>query len=467
MTHLTALLRKPQKIIFEMGNLVDETYTGSFNATLTATYYSPLGISPAHPANLVLPISHQRSDKGQPSHFSLPGQRAISSLELPKNSIRAVVSVSASGNGAEEFWYTNVPNAYTRTFGKNALPGYGPYREIQVLVDGKVAGFVWPFTTIFTGGFVPSLWSPIVAPTAFDLPEYEVDITPFLPQLLSGDGEHTIEFVIFSYDSTTKALSRDLGNDWLVSGRVFVWTDPDEDWVTTGSLLQHDVSQPFFNFLPIIELDSQGNNKSIQLSLSTYNNIAVLSTINTSTGKFSAFWLQGLRYESSTKLLDGGYKQFISTSTAVTETTVAYGTRRYRYSLGLDTAFTPRKDWSGFDVVADINIGINVAGSGKWVDGNRIGDGKMGTQFEGHSTWGSNRAGGGVSSQVWGEVRPPRDEESVGSYARRVDAVGGDLVKDWESINGVEKTVVDYGDYEAVWGPEAEERLEMERLWVV
>lgn len=38
-----SLWRRQQKVIFDLGNLVDERYTAAFNATLTATFFTPAG----------------------------------------------------------------------------------------------------------------------------------------------------------------------------------------------------------------------------------------------------------------------------------------------------------------------------------------------------------------------------------------------------------------------------------------
>ena len=417
----------------DMGNLVDEVYTGSFNATLTATYYSPVPIAPAEPADLILPISAQRSAQGQPSHFRLPAEIAAASLDLPKNAIRAVVSVSASGNADEEFWYTNVDSAYTRTFEKTTLLGNGPFREIQVLIDETPAGFIWPVPTIFTGGIVPSLWRPIVSPSAFDLPEYEIDITPFLPILLDGE-EHTIELQILSYDSTTDELSTSIGNDWLVSAKVFVWTDADADWKTTGTLHQHHVSPPLFRFKPLV---SDGN-ATLATDFVASRNLAIISTVQTSAGSVTATWMQGLHYDSYTQLSSNGNKQNLHTTTAGTETTVAFGSRHFRHNpLVLTTEFIPRD--KGFELTADLSLGINALGSGKWSDGVRITAGKMGTQMHGTANWVSDKGGDGVTSQVFASVGGLRDVESVGSYGRRVNAVGGVLESDWEKVNSLQE----------------------------
>ncbi|KAL9941253.1 hypothetical protein ACHAP9_002429 [Verticillium nonalfalfae] len=60
MTEFLALWKSPQTIIFELGNLVDEMYTGSFNCTLTATFFKSQVIRQHQggtPADMIIPIS--------------------------------------------------------------------------------------------------------------------------------------------------------------------------------------------------------------------------------------------------------------------------------------------------------------------------------------------------------------------------------------------------------------------------
>lgn len=65
-----------------------------------------------------------------------------------------------------------MPTSYTNTWSAvgTTLHGYSSFREIQVLIDGVLAGVAWPFATVFTGGIVPALWRPLVSITAYDLP---------------------------------------------------------------------------------------------------------------------------------------------------------------------------------------------------------------------------------------------------------------------------------------------------------
>ena len=88
---------------------------------------------------------------------------------------------------AAQFWWSNVPQSEINTFPKyGQLLGYSPFREVQLFIDGMLAGVAWPFPIIFTGGVVPGLWRPIVGIDAFDLKEDEIDITSWLPLLCDG-----------------------------------------------------------------------------------------------------------------------------------------------------------------------------------------------------------------------------------------------------------------------------------------
>lgn len=64
----------------------------------------------------------------------------------------------ASGNGQEEFWYFDPVNGfYSHPYAGTAY-GNGPFREVRLLIDGKLAGVAFPYAVIFTGGIIPAAW---------------------------------------------------------------------------------------------------------------------------------------------------------------------------------------------------------------------------------------------------------------------------------------------------------------------
>ena len=170
--------------------------------------------------------------------MSLPNDNGTVSVTFPRNVKSALVSIMASGNGAEEFWYTNVPSEYVNTFQSNPgwLYGYSPFREIDLLIDGKLAGVSWPFPLLFTGGVDPGLWRPIVGIDAYDLPTFEIDVTPWLPLLCDGKS-HTFGLKVVGYDSSVQGEIGTIGENWYVTGSIFVWLDT-AGKQTTGSVSQ-------------------------------------------------------------------------------------------------------------------------------------------------------------------------------------------------------------------------------------
>jgi hypothetical protein len=147
------LWKQPQKIIFDLGNIIDQTYTGPFNTTLTATYFTES--VKVTPADVILPLSAKLSSTGRASAWNVPQTKALDSFTIPRNAKKAIFSLSACGQMDEEFWWSNVPSSTTQTFSNNTLLGFSPFREVQLLIDGNLAGVAWPFPVIFTGGVVP------------------------------------------------------------------------------------------------------------------------------------------------------------------------------------------------------------------------------------------------------------------------------------------------------------------------
>jgi hypothetical protein len=151
MSAYLSLFKESQKIIFDLGNLVDDTYTGLWNTTLTASFFTAEDTIEA--ADMIIPVSSHQSASDKPSIFRVPESKAINSLVLPRNIKKAVFSISSCGQAAEEFWWANVLSSDTAVFGnETTLYGYSPIREVQLWIDGLLAGVAFPFPVIFTGG---------------------------------------------------------------------------------------------------------------------------------------------------------------------------------------------------------------------------------------------------------------------------------------------------------------------------
>ncbi|KAF5377299.1 hypothetical protein D9615_006388 [Tricholomella constricta] len=194
-THFTFLFAQEGDLMMDFSNIIapELLLDGVFDVTLAATFYAPTAKFPVpQTADLILPLSNLSPTL--PNFFTIDDDLgAETKISLPENTVEAFVEIFCSGNSAEEFWYLNTPDEFVPYFPESTgVVGKGPFREVQVLVDGKLAGVVWPYAVIYTGGITPSNWRPLTSYGAYDAPTYWIDITPFLPTLLARNVAHTI-----------------------------------------------------------------------------------------------------------------------------------------------------------------------------------------------------------------------------------------------------------------------------------
>ena len=210
----------------DVGNYVVGPYNGTFNATLSISFYNLQRTRTGRLPDEIIPLSKTDAD-GVSTYFSLPDDESSTSITIPEGTSRLALEVFASGNGQEEFWYSNVPDEYSNTFAPwNAtFLGQGPFREVTVYIDKYPVGVLWPFEVIFTGGICPGFWRPIVGHRTFDLPAYTFDFTPYIDFLRQG--KHNIRFKIRGQPHTLQ--------NWYVSGHLRVWSSNTSSLAPSGS----------------------------------------------------------------------------------------------------------------------------------------------------------------------------------------------------------------------------------------
>lgn len=237
---------------------------------------------------------------------------------------------------------------------------------MQVLIDGKLAGVQWPFPVIFTGGVVPGLWSPMVGIDAFDLKEYEIDITPWLPVLCDGN-QHTFSMkVVGLSDSGGNAatLSETVGSSWLVSGNLFVWLD-DSGSITTGSTPSVSAASPSISVSQSLTTNSTGANETLTYSTSIQRTLTISSTVKTQKGSQNAIWTQTLAHTDLGNWLAFGDTQLNNITTTGTDTSsgsVPY-TNTYSYPLFANSTGSITSD-GNVTILAVVNRSKNIAISG-------------------------------------------------------------------------------------------------------
>ncbi|OBT87167.1 hypothetical protein VE02_04723 [Pseudogymnoascus sp. 03VT05] len=441
MTPYLSMWRQSQKVIFDLGNLIDDKYTGAFNTTLTLTFSTASTIPP--PAGLILPLSARRSPSNSPSVFSIPEQRALTTLVLPRNANRAIVSLSACGQAAEEFWWSNVPSAATSTFTNTTgeLPGFSPWREVQILIDGQLAGVQWPFPVIFTGGVVPGLWRPIVGIEAFDLREYEVDISPWLG-LLSDGAPHNFEIKVVGMSG--KAIAENVGSSWLVAGKVFLWLDGSGK-VTTGSPIS--IAKDGFRMGSKLATsqDTTGANVTLSTQLSVHRELDIRSTITTAAGARVISWSQQLAYTNVNDLSAYGVAQFTNLSRTATDSLISDQSNHgpsAKYSLVVDSGYYVDPEHEGdlsINATSVCEVEYRTGRGSVFDSGLEPGaSGRVRTTQEGKATYFSKNgvsSGTGETKQVF-VLEVLGKGEPVEIYKRDVGAVGGVVVWDRGSDGG-------------------------------
>ncbi|GAP90525.1 putative asparagine amidase a [Rosellinia necatrix] len=346
MTPFLSLWKRPQTLIFDLENIVDGPYTGLLNTTLTATFFRApqakgKGAS-SGPADLIIPVSQRLGAEGKPSQFVYPQQAAISTVTgFPRNANRAVVTVDVKGQGDEEFWWSNLPQSAVSTFEPTyggLYPGHSPFREVQVLVDGRLAGVSWPFPVIYTGGVVPQLHRPIVGIQAFDIAEHEIDVSPLLPLLCDGRA-HTFEIRVVGLidDGGSHAeLSDTTGDLWYVTGKVFVWLDEDARSVTTGTLGVQDTHAPTIQLSQRLIQNATGANETFEYKLSVSRRLSISSHVKTQRTKGTVSWSQSLAYSNVGYVSGFGNNNFNDFSISGTDTATGPGANyatSYAYPL--------------------------------------------------------------------------------------------------------------------------------------
>lgn len=224
-TRYSPALRGEQPVEMLIGNVVNDTYTGVIDVKATLTFYAQ-----EHHNSSSGHGSSRREAEPPDRVLPLPGTGA---LTTPRNSERIVAEVYAtgSGGGCEEYWYMTVPDAAPYS----CKAADGPYREVQVKVDGQLAGIAAPFPTVWTGGWSnPFLWYVIPGPRAFDIKPIEYDLTPFAG-LLNDGRPHRVEVSVVGVPQGQSG--------WHAPANVLVWQDEKSEHVT-GALTRRTEGDP-------------------------------------------------------------------------------------------------------------------------------------------------------------------------------------------------------------------------------
>lgn len=445
-----ALWKEPQTIIFDLGNIINDVYTGSFNATLTAHFSYQNNV---RAADRILPLSRRKSTSSMASAFSFPSDNTTVSYEIPTSVSRAIVGISACGQSEEEFWWSNVfsqdVDSFDTTVGK--LYGYSPFREVHLYIDGVLSGVVWPFPIIFTGGVAPGFWRPIVGTDAFDLRQAEIDISPFLPLLQDGK-HHSFEIRVTGLTilpNGSAVLADTVGSYWVVSGNIFLYEDEN-----TGSVDEHpgedyavkvDSPPPRFKFTRQLNKNTTGGNDTLDYSITAER------VFSASSPKYS--WSQNLSFSNHGIFNQQGYSQVNKQLTSGKSTISKLGENghsnetSFRYPLLVNSTYGESKDLITID--AWMKRGLEIDSSGNFgisLYSMASGSSHLRTYQSGKARYKSVSGSGGSFSQ--GNTADNYDRTANGeTYSRSVRAVNGEVVYDTSPVHDVLKDPRESGSW--------------------
>jgi hypothetical protein len=185
-----------------IGNVVNDIYTGVIDVTVTLTFHAAGPVPRGVPDQVLTLADGTDGEEG-------------TTLTTPRNSERIVAEVYAtgSGGGCEEYWYLTVPADAPYS----CKADDGPYREVQIRVDGQLAGIAAPFPTVWTGGWSnPFLWYVVPGPRAFDIKPIQYDLTPFAG-ILNDGRPHRVEVSVAGVPAGQSG--------WSTPVNVLVWQD--------------------------------------------------------------------------------------------------------------------------------------------------------------------------------------------------------------------------------------------------
>lgn len=350
LTDYSVLFVQPQAGRVDLGNVVDNTYTGIIHGSASLAFYPRVATAPDHPPrpDVVLPMAADAT--GGTVDLSGSDAHLVANFALPMNIRRVFLDVIAEAQSNDEFWYLCVPDDLADEL--FSCPGSG-FREAEVTVDGLFAGVAPIFPWIYTGGIDPGLWRPSPGIQTLSFEPYRVDLTPYAAWLSSGQ-PHRIAVSVFnaqSYFSTTANL--------------LLYLDHGADTVT-GDVTLNTLEAP--SYTTANDLSVTGDTIAGTVDVDSSRDFEISGSVNTSDGVITTDIQQHIGFSNSQIfdiVGDATYRQRLQQTTTIdTTTTVNTGvyshvlTEHRDWPLAIDYAFYVSSDGSAAQVTS-VDQGLN------------------------------------------------------------------------------------------------------------
>ena len=415
-TNLSALLMASHPGNAIVYNIFNSTYNGSITGSAELDFYPA---TPEFPAPRVPDqvLSLGSDPAGNSVSIYTDQTPMTATLTLPTNIERAYLDVTAEPQSGDEFWYSCGPDSIIFATG---CGGTG-FREAEITLDGKPAGFVPISTWIYTGGVDPYLWRPIPGVQTLDFLPFRVDITPFAA-LLSNGQPHTISISVVTGDpafqnnsqrfdtAATLLLYRDAGSAQITGGLIGAVGDsgvhPDSTLSSSGDVYDMNVTSSH-------KFNARGY-------------------VNTSHGQVTTVVAESASFGNHDVTTNGDtvYEQNIAVQTSATSTSTTIGpsgtsttSRNWSFPLQLDYKFAYNPDGTSYQATTvdqRFTLQSNEAGAGGRYASNRYQTDNAADTLNFDASGNFTGPVGQQSSQTY------RSNDSTGAcYSRTVAAVAG------------------------------------------
>ncbi len=331
------------------------------------------------------------------------GQTVTATVTLPDNVTTATLDLYAVGQINDEFWWAEQP----------------AFREIEVSIDGKPAGVVWPYPYVYTGGVNPLIWRPLTGVHTMDIPSYRLDLSPFAGEL---GGTHTISLTV-----TNNA------GYWLAGGSLMITAggSPTSGSVGTDTLTFPTTSQ-------ITTVDGLGSSQNPVTSEAASMSYQISGQVTQGGRTWTDSEQQSLQFGDDQTSIDPScsgpcYQWVHGEETQVSSRRVTGGglgyssSDRSNWTIDAPNGYVPNASGSDFLLPAAVNQQLtDFAAASGWRGGYRT------TLSESIIGYGSLEANGSIAN---GDTTGTITAQSSGdgdrsSYLRTIVARGGVILQD-------------------------------------
>ena len=308
LTDYSSILTTPQAGTVDLGNVVNQTYTGVLFGSASLLFY-PVPAKQTAPVAADQVIAFSGGPTGGTVLLDTSGaccQPSLSqTITFPTNVERVLFDVFAQSQNDDEFWYVCVPNDVA---GELQSCGGTAFRESEITIDGTPAGVAPVYPWIFTGGIDPYLWFPIPGVQTLNFHPYRVDLTPFAA-LLDDGAPHTISLSVFNADDY-----------FSVTASLLLYLDHGSTQVT-GAVTQNTLTAPAPVYKEKVKTDPSGNLIGSVLTKSTHN-FQISGYVNTSKGTVTTTVAQNVVFSNDQlfTITDTTYDQNLTQLTTIDST---------------------------------------------------------------------------------------------------------------------------------------------------